>query len=115
MASVNAPAMTSAEIPCIPFFMRNLLMLTSSIEVNTTLSHKQTAFPLQPVEQELNGQGGEQQAHQACDDFFRQGASSTWLRMHPEPGCRSLPDRPGQRKPGGCLDGAMTPPPRPTG
>src|SRR6476469_542024 len=75
MASVNAPAMTSAEIPCIPFFMRNLLMLTSSIEVNTTLSHKQTAFPLQPVEQELNGQGGEQQAHQACDDFFRPRAN----------------------------------------
>src|SRR4029453_16128086 len=66
--------MRSAETPCISFFMRNLLVLASSTEVDTTLSHKQTAFPLQPVEQELNGQGGEQQAHQACDDFFRQGA-----------------------------------------
>src|SRR4030095_11501240 len=74
MARVNAPAMTSAEIPCIPFFMRNLLVLTSWTEDDTTLSHKQTAFSLQPVEQELNGQGGEQQAHEACDDFFRQGA-----------------------------------------
>src|ERR671912_356574 len=40
----------------------------------TTLSHIQTAFALQPVEQELNSQGGEQQAHQTRDDLFCQWA-----------------------------------------
>src|SRR5512134_2126881 len=74
MAYVKAPAMTTADTPCNPFFMRILLGDSSMTNHDGILSHKHTAFALQPVEQELNGQGSEQQAHEACNDFFSQGA-----------------------------------------
>src|SRR5688572_6978318 len=69
---MHVPAIISADSPCVSFFMQSSFGLTSYGFL--TLSHIQTAFALQPVEQELNGQGGEQQAHQTRDDLFCQWA-----------------------------------------